>query len=150
MGILVRIFVPVNTFFTDFRMIGIRLKEERERLGLTLVAFAKAAQAGKNTLIDWEKGKTYPTAAALAALHTIGVDITYIVTGQRLVVINEPEEQVLLNTYRELPTEAKKDILLSIMSGNIKNTQKDRSSIKVKGDKNIVHSGTVKGGIHNN
>lgn len=64
-------------------MIGKRLKEERERLKFNQADFAALAGAAKRTQIDWEKGVSSPTAVQLAALRTIGVDVTYVVTGER-------------------------------------------------------------------
>ena len=64
-------------------MIGDRLKEERERLGLTQPEFAEVAGAKKRTVIDWEKGVSSPTAVQLAAFAVRGVDALYILTGQR-------------------------------------------------------------------
>jgi transcriptional regulator with XRE-family HTH domain len=64
-------------------MIGPRLKEERERIGLTQEAFSEAAGGKRRTLIDWEKGVSSPTAVQLSALSRIGVDVLYVVTGQR-------------------------------------------------------------------
>lgn len=64
-------------------MIGVRIKEERERLGMTQPQFAEAAGAAKRTLIEWEKGSTSPTAVQLSALMNIGVDVLYILTGMR-------------------------------------------------------------------
>lgn len=64
-------------------MIGLRLKEERERLGMTQPAFAIAAGAGKRTIIEWEKGATSPNAVQLSALGEVGADVLYIVTGHR-------------------------------------------------------------------
>lgn len=63
-------------------MIGERLKAERERLGLTQEAFAAAAGAKRRTLVDWEKGVSSPTSVQLSALVEIGVDATYILTGE--------------------------------------------------------------------
>ncbi|CUI71400.1 helix-turn-helix transcriptional regulator [Achromobacter xylosoxidans] len=67
----------------DIHPIASRLKEERERLGMTQPVFAEAASAKKRTLIDWEKGVSSPTAVQLAALATIGVDVAYVLTGSR-------------------------------------------------------------------
>lgn len=64
-------------------MIGERLKEERDRLGMTQPQFAEAAGAAKRTLIEWEKGATAPNAVQLSALDAIGVDVLYVVTGER-------------------------------------------------------------------
>ena len=64
-------------------MIGNRLREERERLGLTQPVFAELAGAKKRTLIDWEKDVSSPTAVQLGQLAAAGADVLYILTGQR-------------------------------------------------------------------
>ena len=94
-------------------MIGDRLRAERERLGLTQPAFAEIANAKKRTLIDWEKGISSPTAVQLSALATAGVDVLFVLTGQRL-AISEPavpplarDEEILLDNYRNSPADAK-------------------------------------------
>lgn len=64
-------------------MIGIRLKEERDRLGFTQEVFAEVAGAKRRTLIDWEKGVSSPTAAQMAALALAGLDAQFVITGMR-------------------------------------------------------------------
>ena len=64
-------------------MIGTRLKEERERLGMNQESFAAIAGAKRRTLVDWEKGSTSPTAVQLAAFAEFGVDIQYVLTGDK-------------------------------------------------------------------
>jgi transcriptional regulator with XRE-family HTH domain len=81
--IVVRISAPVNNFGAGICMIGNRLREERERLGLTQPVFAELAGAKKRTLIDWEKDVSSPTAVQLAQLAAAGADVLYILTGQR-------------------------------------------------------------------
>ena len=63
--------------------LGERLKEERERLGYTQPAFAAVADAKKHAQINWEKGSAFPNAAALQAWSKVGLDVLYVVTGQR-------------------------------------------------------------------
>ena len=63
--------------------IFLRLREERERLGLSQPAFAAVAGTTKQTLFSWETGKTAPDGFQLAALATTGADVLYILTGQR-------------------------------------------------------------------
>lgn len=63
--------------------IGERIKEERERLGMTIPEFAEVVGAKKNTVIDWQKDVSSPPAAKLAALATVGADLLYILTGTR-------------------------------------------------------------------
>ena len=47
--------------------IGERLKEERERIGLSQTEFAAKAGASKNSQYNYEKGERSPDAAYLAA-----------------------------------------------------------------------------------
>jgi len=62
--------------------IGARLKSERKRLAFNQDEFAGRAGVSKRALIEWEKGSTFPSAAALEALNKAGVDIQYVVTGR--------------------------------------------------------------------
>jgi transcriptional regulator with XRE-family HTH domain len=92
-------------------MIGERLKEERERLGLTQEAFAAISGSKRRTLVDWEKGVSSPTAVQLSALSSAGVDVLYVLTGTRLGGMPPApaltrEEAALLDNYRNSPPEA--------------------------------------------
>lgn len=80
---IVQISALVNGKGADIFMIGERLRNERKRLGMTQPKFAEAAGVSKRTLIDWEKGETFPTAMQLSALFNVGVDIQYVVAGLR-------------------------------------------------------------------
>ena len=63
--------------------IGSRLKAERERLKLSQTAFGELLDVGKTTVLYWEKGTAFPNAAALEKAANAGVDITYVITGER-------------------------------------------------------------------
>ena len=63
--------------------IGDRLKEERERLGFSQTEFSAVAGASKNSQYNYEKGERSPDANYLAAVADKGVDILYVVTGER-------------------------------------------------------------------
>lgn len=64
--------------------IGQRLKEERQRVGLTIDALAKVGEASKRSQIEWEKaGAAAPNAYTLERYAKAGIDILYVVTGQR-------------------------------------------------------------------
>lgn len=53
---------------------------------MTLPEFAEAAGAKKRTAIDWQNGASSPTATQLALLAKAGVDVRYVITGERLTV----------------------------------------------------------------
>lgn len=63
--------------------IFLRLREERERLGLTQEAFGAAGGVLKRAVINYEKGERFPDAAFMAGVASIGADVQYIVTGKR-------------------------------------------------------------------
>lgn len=72
--------------------IGQRLREEREALGLSQPKFAALAGTTKQTLFSWESDRTAPSAGQLAAFAAAGVDVTYVLTGQR-----QPSSESSLN-----------------------------------------------------
>ena len=62
--------------------IGLRIREERERLCLTQIEMAEAGGASRSSQKLYEKGKP-PSTAYLTAISAAGVDVLYIVTGRR-------------------------------------------------------------------
>jgi len=63
--------------------IGERLRSERKRLGLTQVSMAKIAGCCSRVWQDYELGKKIPGGKILANLHQQGIDITWIITGDK-------------------------------------------------------------------
>ncbi|WP_102798994.1 helix-turn-helix domain-containing protein [Bowmanella denitrificans] len=98
-------------------MIGSRLKEERERLGMSQPAFAELAGAKKRALINWEKGETSPTAEALSRLHGYGLDVNYVITGVReqgAKVNMEVSKYAPLASVADIAVDSAKTALLAI------------------------------------
>lgn len=89
--------------------IGERLRKERERLGFNQPDFAGFAGATKQTLFSWENGHSSPKADQLAALGEHGVDVYYVLTGQRvgLATTLSARESALVNNYRAAPEAGK-------------------------------------------
>ncbi|MEG0920642.1 MAG: helix-turn-helix transcriptional regulator [Comamonas sp.] len=90
--------------------IGERLKEEREALGKTQGDFASIAElagvpgATRQSQAKYEKGLAAPSAAYLSAMASAGVDVRYVLTGDREFEPAPPltaEEQVLLQYFRK-------------------------------------------------
>ncbi|HHX6814690.1 helix-turn-helix domain-containing protein [Pseudomonas aeruginosa] len=63
--------------------IGERLKEERIRLGYNQADFAAIAGVAKTSQFNYEKGERSPDAEYLAAVAEAGVDVLYVVVGER-------------------------------------------------------------------
>lgn len=61
--------------------IAIRLREERDRLGLNQTDFGAIAGVKRNAQMNYENGTRKPDADYLAAIASHGVDVGYLITG---------------------------------------------------------------------
>lgn len=99
---------------------GVRLREERERLRLNQTAFAATGGVTKKTQMLYEAGERFPDVRYLAAVQEIGCDVRYVVTGLRDVPPAEtlaPDEQVLLDGYRNLDPATRKRLMAFVLGG---------------------------------
>lgn len=62
---------------------GKRLKEERERLGISQADFANACGVGRTAQFNYEIGKRNPSGKYLHAAGELGVDTGYVLFGER-------------------------------------------------------------------
>lgn len=86
--------------------LGPRLREERERLGMTQRVFGDIGGVEPNAQGKYESGERMPRADYLAALATRGVDALYVLSGERTPAPLESltaEESGLLGAFRRLP-----------------------------------------------
>ncbi len=65
--------------------LGERLREERERLGLSQTLFGDLAQVTKKTQMLYEGDQRSPKADYLTAIAEQGIDVQYVLTGNRSV-----------------------------------------------------------------
>lgn len=65
------------------REIGVRLKEERKRLGLKATDFESHGGWPASTIYGWEAGKASPKSEFYASTSALGFDVAYIITGRR-------------------------------------------------------------------
>lgn len=85
--------------------LGSRLREERERLGLNQEAFGQIGGVNRNSQAKYEKDLRQPDAGYLAAVAAVGVDVLYVITGQRTPHKEEAlsvREQKVLYNFRAL------------------------------------------------
>ena len=133
--------------------IGDRLREERDRLGLSQPNFAALAGTTKQTLFSWETGKTAPDGFQLAAFAAAGVDVLYVITGERggSNLAHDAAEQVLLDSYRRCKPEARTHLIqaAALLSAGIapagKPPKATTQSVKV-GNLTSTHDGAVQVG----
>lgn len=64
--------------------IGQRLREERKRLGFTQPKLGEVTGVIKGTQIAYEKDERSPDTKYLAAAAKSGVDVLYVITGERV------------------------------------------------------------------
>lgn len=90
--------------------IGLRLREERERLKFSQDAFAKIGNVSMRAEQDWERGLSAPKADFLAVAALQGVDVLYVLTGQRTpqaAASLTAEESALLDNYKHSDEEGR-------------------------------------------
>jgi len=110
-----------------FISIGMRLKEEREAMGKTQSDFAEIASAAgvpgatRQSQAKYEKGLASPSAAYLSAIALQGVDVRYILTGNRdgtPPLVLSAEEQTMLNYFRDASKEVRRAALGALLGAN--------------------------------
>lgn len=81
-----------------------RIKEERLRLDFETVSqLAKACKISRQRMQAIEDGRgKAPSAEELTYLANVGVDVGYVLTGQRRL---RPDEEALLDNYRSASNE---------------------------------------------
>ncbi|MBI6895267.1 helix-turn-helix transcriptional regulator [Pseudomonas putida] len=90
-----------------------RLREERDRKGLTQLDFATLIGVSRGTQKNYEVGAAVGAMDLkyLAALEANGVDATYVLTGQRTVAAGlTGEEFTILEHYRAISAEDQRSI----------------------------------------
>ncbi len=81
---------------------GQRLREERERLGFSQNDFAALVPVTRKTMFNWESGAGHVATEALAVWARSGLDVLYVVTGERLPQKDSmpgPRQQALLRQF---------------------------------------------------
>lgn len=119
-----------------------RFKSERERLALTQPRVAELTGVGKTTVINWEKALSSPTAVQLSALAEIGLDVLYVVTGQRAGGVKPAptltaEEETMLGYFRDASKEVRRAALGALLGA---------SSQSFEGSQQVFHK-APKGGV---
>lgn len=82
--------------------IATRLRQERERLGMTVAELARKAGIETQAMKQFEAGKAVPDATALQQLHAAGVDVGYVLLSLRSNALPQAlseDEQGLLQDY---------------------------------------------------
>lgn len=100
---------------------GSRLREERVRINPKQGDFAAVLGVRQSQLSDWERGGTGLKIEHLALLGGAGIDVQYVVTGQRGGQLLAPRESAVLDAFRRLD-ETAQDAVLIVMRHMTHNT----------------------------
>lgn len=130
---------------------GERLKAERKRLGLKSMELAQIGNVGAVAQSNYERGKRHPDSVYLAAIAAAGVDVQYVLTGQRSAEpVLTPEEKAVLAAWQKASQAVRAAALAALQAGAKK--EKPTRTIRmgnVKNDGNMfIVNGDVKGGMH--
>jgi transcriptional regulator with XRE-family HTH domain len=102
--------------------LGQRLREERVRVGLSQTELAAVGGLQQRAQLNYESGARSPDANYLLALKSVGVDIVYVLTGQRAALAGDvadrldDDEREIVRKYRML-NEAGKGAVEAAMNG---------------------------------
>lgn len=96
---------------------GARLKEERKRLKLTQSQIATLAGTTKSTQLQYEKDAMRANSDYLAALAKAGIDVAYILTGERGGVQLTEQEADILALIRQAPPAVRETAINVLRSG---------------------------------
>ena len=95
--------------------IGERIRDERKKLQLSQADFAKLAGCSRNAQAIYERNESLPGAAYLIKLSEMGIDVQYVLIGQRTpsadgAFAESEEEKKLLENYRAMDEAARLNI----------------------------------------
>lgn len=128
---------------------GERLKAERKRLGLKSMELAQIGNVGAVAQSNYERGKRHPDSVYLAAIAAVGVDVQYVLTGQRSAEpVLTPEEKNLLDAWQNAPQAVRAAALAALQAGAKK--EKPTRTIRMGNVKNDGKMAIVNGDINGN
>ncbi|MBB4755455.1 transcriptional regulator with XRE-family HTH domain [Xanthomonas campestris] len=92
--------------------VGKRLKEERKRLGLTQDEMAVQLGLTRYAQLNFEKDINLPGGAYLLAALDRGVDVMYVLSGQRAQL--DPADRLLLSAFKDAAPAARNAVLAAL------------------------------------
>ncbi|MDN3441076.1 helix-turn-helix transcriptional regulator [Psychrobacter sp. APC 3279] len=106
--------------------------------------FAEGCGVKKNAQIKYEKNERNPDSAYLEKAHSIGVDVSYLVTGIRTPPVELPsDEALLLDSYRDLDADQKKTALRFWLGGM--ESIKELATPNIENKNNDDNTGVIAG-----
>ena len=126
-----------------------RLVEERKRLKIKQKEMAEKVGVHINSQLDYEKGRVPAFVAYLEQIAEMGVDVQYVLTGQRSAEpVLTPEEKNLLDAWQNAPQAVRAAALAALQAGAKK--EKPTRTIRMGNVKNDGKMAIVNGDINGN
>ncbi len=92
--------------------VGVRLKEERERIGINQKGFAEKIGVVTQTQVKYEKDTRSPNGEYFAKAAKLGIDVQYVITGKR--ALPDKKLEALAGLLEGLSEQQRQEILASI------------------------------------
>lgn len=133
--------ITVNSLVIQMSDFCDRLREERDRLGLTQAAFGAIGGVQKQAQFKYEKGERFPDAGYLSEIVKVGADVQYLITGQRSTQALTSDEEQLITLFRAAPLSVKAATMAGLaaggapLTGSVTNTNSGDGA-----QQNFVHS----------
>lgn len=114
-----------------------RLKEERIKLSLSQAELGELCGVKKLAQFNYEKGERFPDANYLMQAIKVGVDVNYLLTGNRSTSALSADEVFMLDKIRQASFETRNKILMLLLGST------DATSNVVRNKDNTVQSQQV-------
>lgn len=100
--------INISDYMSTF---GVRIKEERKRIGMNQTDFAAAGGVQKRAQVSYEQDERTPNIEYLALLSKIGVDVVYLLTGDLGAAALAEREKLLVTGFRALDERGQAGVL---------------------------------------
>lgn len=99
-----------------------RFESEVERIG-GVTAISNTLGVARNTIYNWMAKGNVPLNSLMGLAGILGMDVVYVLTGERLVSTLGEEEAKLLEKYREAPAAVKAAAIAAVTAGSAQANQ---------------------------
>ncbi|WP_157838133.1 helix-turn-helix domain-containing protein [Pseudomonas sp. PH1b] len=94
-----------------------RFEAEIERIG-GVTTISSTLGVARNTIYNWMAKGNAPLNSLMGLAGILGMDVVYVLTGERLVSVLNEEEKQLLEKYRSAPAAVKAAAIAAVTAGS--------------------------------
>lgn len=130
--------------------IGQRVKELREKKGMSLAALAEATGLKKSGLSAYENDKYEPSAKATISLsEALGITTDFLLTGKNPPIIEKKKEESSTPNASIVLTDQELDMIMKFRKLDYRDREDSKENIDMKYDRMVkrgMSSGSTSGG----